>query len=214
MTAVDPTGQPRVECFFDCSSPWTYLGFVNLRRMADELGFAIDWRPVLVGAVFNSVNPSVYASREQPVAPKQNYLKSSLQQWARQAGVAITFPPSVFPVNSAKALRCCLVLQAREDGNRVLEAFALAVFDAYFGQDLDIAQDEVLAEIATRMGLDASELLAQQEAPETRQQLRAHTDELIRRGGFGSPTFFTGDTMVFGNDHLPLLRQALQVGAR
>ena len=213
MSEPTKAAAPRVECFFDCSSPWTYLGFVNLRRMADELGFAIDWRPVLVGAVFNSVNPSVYASREQPIAPKQNYLKSSLEQWARQTGVAITFPPRVFPVNSAKAMRCCLVLQAREGGNRLLEAFALAAFEAYFGQDLDIAQDEVLAVIATQMGLDASELLAQQEAPQMRQQLRAHTDELIRRGGFGSPTFFVGDTMVFGNDHLPLLRQALQRGS-
>ncbi|RYF82528.1 MAG: 2-hydroxychromene-2-carboxylate isomerase [Comamonadaceae bacterium] len=203
---------PRVECFFDCSSPWTYLGFVNLRRMADELGFAIDWRPVLVGAVFNSVNPSVYASREQPIAPKQNYLKSSLDQWARQTGVAITFPPRVFPVNSAKAMRCCLVLQAHDGGDRLLEAFALSVFEAYFGQDLDISQDAVLASLGTQIGVDAQELLSQQERPEIRQQLREHTDALIARGGFGSPTFFVGDRMVFGNDHLPLLRQALLRG--
>src|SRR5690606_26488520 len=98
--------------------------------MREELGFTIAWRPVLVGAVFNSVNPSVYASRERPIAPKQNYLKSSLAQWARQVGVAITFPPRVFPVNSAKAMRCCGVLQARPDGDRLLEAFALGVFDA------------------------------------------------------------------------------------
>lgn len=212
MSALQPSAPARVECFFDCSSPWTYLGFVTLRRMREELGFTIDWRPVLVGAVFNSVNPSVYASREQPIAPKQNYLKSSLAQWARQVGVAIAFPPRVFPVNSAKAMRCCGVLQARPDGDRLLEAFALGVFDAYFGQDLDISQDEVLATVAATMGLDARELLAQQDSAEVRQQLRASTDELISRGGFGSPTFFVGETMVFGNDHLPLVRQALASG--
>lgn len=212
MSALQPSAPARVECFFDCSSPWTYLGFVTLRRMREELGFTIAWRPVLVGAVFNSVNPSVYASREQPIAPKQNYLKSSLAQWARQVGVAITFPPRVFPVNSAKAMRCCGVLQARPDGDRLLEAFALGVFDAYFGQDLDISQDEVLATVAATMGLDARELLAQQDSAEVRQQLRASTDELIARGGFGSPTFFVGETMVFGNDHLPLVRQALASG--
>lgn len=209
MIALHPSAPARVECFFDCSSPWTYLGFVNVRRMREELGFTIDWRPVLVGAVFNSVNPSVYASREQPIAPKQNYLKSSLAQWARQVGVVITFPPRVFPVNSVKAMRCCQVLQARPDGDRLLEAFALGVFDAYFGQDLDISQDEVLGSVATTIGLDARELLAQQDSAEVRQQLRASTDELIARGGFGSPTFFVGETMVFGNDHLPLVRQAL-----
>lgn len=209
MSGLHPFAPPRVECFFDCSSPWTYLGFVNLRRMREELGFTIDWRPVLVGAVFNSVNPSVYASREQPIAPKQAYLKSSLQQWARLTGVPITFPPTVFPVNSAKAMRCCLALQARPDGDALLQRFALGVFEAYFGQDLDISQDEVLAAMATAMGLNANELLTRQDAPPAREQLRANTDELIRRGGFGSPTFFVGETMVFGNDHLGLVREAV-----
>ncbi|MBD3647573.1 MAG: DsbA family protein, partial [Pseudomonadales bacterium] len=44
-------------------------------------------------------------------------------------------------------------------------------------------------------------------------RLRANTDELIERGGFGSPTFFvdTGD-MYFGNDRLVLLEHKLKEG--
>ncbi|MEZ5726814.1 MAG: DsbA family protein [Burkholderiaceae bacterium] len=56
---------PRIECFFDCSSPWTYLGFVNLPAVAAEFDADIRWRPFLVGRVFNTVSPSVYASRER-----------------------------------------------------------------------------------------------------------------------------------------------------
>ncbi len=41
-------------------------------------------------------------------------------------------------------------------------------------------------------------------------QLEANTDELMRRGGFGSPTIFIGDDMYFGNDRLPLLAEALR----
>ncbi|MGZ3404022.1 MAG: DsbA family protein, partial [Phenylobacterium sp.] len=41
-------------------------------------------------------------------------------------------------------------------------------------------------------------------------QLRANTEELIARGGFGSPTIFVGgDDMYFGNDRLPLVRDAV-----
>ena len=36
----------------------------------------------------------------------------------------------------------------------------------------------------------------------------------IARGGFGSPTFFVGDDMYFGNDRLPLVRDALERAAR
>ena len=51
-----------LEFFFDCSSPWTYLAFHNIQPLAKELGVEINWRPILVGGIFNTVNPSVYAS--------------------------------------------------------------------------------------------------------------------------------------------------------
>ena len=59
---------PDIECFFDCSSPWTYFAFHNLLLMQKELGIDIAWRPILVGGVFNAVNPSVHNSREKPGA--------------------------------------------------------------------------------------------------------------------------------------------------
>ena len=55
----------RVEFFFDLSSPWTRLAFANIRPALDGLDCSITWRPFLVGGVFNAVNQSVYAAREQ-----------------------------------------------------------------------------------------------------------------------------------------------------
>ena len=107
MTAA---ATPVVECYFDCSSPWTWLGVHNLVPLAAEAGASIAWKPILVGGVFNAVNPSVYASRENPVPAKQAYLRKDLQDWARFAGLTIRFPPAVFPVNSVKAMRGCLLL--------------------------------------------------------------------------------------------------------
>ncbi len=44
-------------------------------------------------------------------------------------------------------------------------------------------------------------------------RLRANTEELIARGGFGSPTMFVNKTdMYFGNDRLPLVEAALANG--
>ena len=54
-----------IEFFFDCSSPWTYLAFHNIQPLAKEFGVEISWRPILVGGIFNTINPSVYAPREQ-----------------------------------------------------------------------------------------------------------------------------------------------------
>jgi 2-hydroxychromene-2-carboxylate isomerase len=196
-----------IECFFDCSSPWTYLGFHHLQPLAAELGVPVDWRPILVGGVFNAVNPSVYAARDNPVPAKRDYMLKDLQDWAREGGLKIVFPPRVFPVNSVKAMRGCCWLQPQG----LLVPFATAVFEAYWGRDEDIAQDAVLADICRRCGVEPEAFFAGIAEPAVKARLKANTDELIARGGFGSPTIFVGgDDMYFGNDRLPLVRAALR----
>jgi 2-hydroxychromene-2-carboxylate isomerase len=199
-----------IEFFFDCSSPWTYLAFHNIQPLAAEFGVPIRWRPVLVGGIFNAVNPSVYAMRENPIPPKRDYMLKDLQDWAREAGLRIVFPPRVFPVNSVKAMRACIVLDAQ---NKMLP-FATEVFQAYWGRDEDISQDAVLTQVCARAGIDPAPLFAAIATPEIKDQLKLNTDEVMRRGGFGSPTIFVnGSDMYFGNDRLPLVRAALQRAA-
>ena len=52
-------------------------------------------------------------------------------------------------------------------------------------------------------------MMAGIESDPCKARLRANTDELIARGGFGSPTVFVGTDMFFGNDRMPLVRAAL-----
>jgi 2-hydroxychromene-2-carboxylate isomerase len=195
-----------IEFFFDCSSPWTYLAFHNIQPLAKEFGADIMWRPILVGGIFNTVNPSVYASRETPVPAKANYMKKDLADWARSAGLAIRMPPSVFPVNSVKAMRGCIFL------GEAMVPFARAVFKAYWGDDQDISRDDVLGKICHGVGIDPAKFFAGIGDPAIKNQLKANTDEVIARGGFGSPTIFINRTdMYFGNDRLPLIREALRI---
>lgn len=196
-----------MEFFFDCSSPWTYLAFHNIQPLAAEFNEPIVWRPILVGGIFNSINPSVYASRENPVPAKQRYTAKDLQDWARSAGLKIKMPPTVFPVNSVKAMRGCIFLAP--EGKLV--AFATAVFEAYWGDDKDISQDAVLAEICAKVGVNSETFFAGIATPAVKETLKANTDDVISRGGFGSPSIFlNGSDMYFGNDRLPLIREALQ----
>ena len=193
-----------IEFFFDCSSPWTYLAFHHVQPMAAQIGVPIQWRPILVGGVFNAVNPSVYAQRDNPVPAKQAYMLKDLQDWAVPAGLVIRMPPTVFPVNSVKAMRACVWLGQSPDMLR----FARGVFEAYWSRDQDISHEVVLSGICTRCGIDAEAMLAAIAQADIKAQLKANTDELVRRGGFGSPTIFVGDDMYFGNDRLELVRVA------
>jgi 2-hydroxychromene-2-carboxylate isomerase len=160
-----------------------------------------------VGGVFNTVNPSVYEGREHPVPLKARYAAKDMQDWARMAGLKIKMPPSVFPVNSVKAMRACIVLEP----HGLLVDFARAVFEIYWGEDQDISKDEVLAEVCARTGIDSARLFTEIGAQPVKDQLKANTDEVMARGGFGSPTIFVDKTdMYFGNDRMSLIREALQ----
>lgn len=198
-----------IEFFFDCSSPWTYIAFRNIQPLAAELGESIRWRPVLVGGIFNRVNQGVYAAREDMDSPKNRYRLKDVQDNAREAGLTLVFPPKIFPVNSVKAMRGCLWIAQDAQAREHFLAFVEATFAAYFSQDQDISQDGVLAALCRQVGIDADALLAGIARPDIKEQLKANTDEAIRRGAFGSPTFFVGDDMYFGNDRLPLLRSAV-----
>ena len=64
---------------------------------------------------------------------------------------------------------------------------------------------------AKRVGIDAQQFFAGIGEQAIKDQLKANTDEVMARGGFGSPTMFVDKTdMYFGNDRLPLIREALQ----
>jgi len=195
----------RLEFFFDCSSPWTYLAFTRIQPIAERTRTTIDWRPILVGGVFNAVNQDVYARRANPDPRKSLYYEKDLQDWARLAGISIGKPP-VFPVRAVGVMRC--VIAARDEG--MLVPFARAAFEAYWGRLEDISRPDILMGVARAAGLDGERLLARSESDVVKSRLRENTDELISRGGFGSPTMFVNSTdMYFGNDRLPLVEAAL-----
>lgn len=196
----------RVELFFDYSSPWTYLACSRIEELCRGCDAELEWRPILVGGIFNTVNPSVYEARSNPVPAKAHYMMKDLQDWARYYGLRIVFPPSVFPVNSVKALRGALV--ALEHGK--ISAYGRRVFETYFGEDRDISQDAVLRAIVDEVGLDGDEFFAKIGQAAYKDRVRANTDECVRRGGFGSPTLFVGDAMFFGNDRLVLVEHELR----
>lgn len=202
---------PELEFFYDCSSPWTYFAFTRIIPMMERLALPIRWRPILVGGVFNAVNQQLYAAREamfsSPDSARLKYFIKDMQDWARLCGVSAHMPPG-HPISSVKAMRGAFY--AEEHG--VLVPYSQAVFATYWGGDNpNIASDGVLAAICAQVGLDAPGFFHAICQPAYKDRLRHNTDELIARGGFGSPTLFiNGDDMYFGNDRLELVEHRLR----
>ena len=174
--------------------------------MCMETNTELAWRPILVGGVFNAVNPSVYEARTNPVPIKALYYQKDLQDWARYRGIKIGWP-EVFPVNSVKAMRGAFLAIEKECIGRS----ARKVFEAYWGELRDISKDTVLRSVVNAVGLDESEFFDAIAMQKYKDKLRNNTEELVERGGYGTPTIFVNETnMFFGQDRLSLVRKALE----
>ena len=194
-----------VEFFFDYSSPWTYLAFDRIEAFCEKNNAELIWKPFLVGGVFNKVNPSVYQRRENPVPPKDNYYRKDMNDWARYQRITL-IKPSVFPLNSVKALRGAFV--AIEEGK--ISDYSRECFKAYWTDDKDISKEGILQSISEAAGMDGESFMAKIAEEPIKRKLFETTDEIIAREGFGSPTFFINKTdMYFGNDRLELMQAAI-----
>ena len=196
----------KIDFYFDCSSPWTYLAFREIIAISKRKNLSIAWHPVLVGGVFNAVNQEVYEFRKNPNPLKAKYAASDLQLWAQVRNVNINWP-SVFPVNSVHAMRGCIFAESLGK----LPSFAEEVFSAYWTYQKDISSIETILELGEKVGFELRDFQSYIASEVAKEALKKNTQNLIERGGFGSPTYFYEETMFFGNDRMDLLEKLIDL---
>ena len=188
-----------IEFFWDSASPYTYLAATQIEALARRTAAVVDWKPFLLGKAFEATGNRAPAS----IPAKGKYLFDDLRRWAKLYGVPFGFP-KVFPVASVTSLRIACALPAEQRGE-----WARAVMTYYWSKDADIGQREVLKSVLTELGWDADKLLAAAQDQVNKDALRANTDEAIKRGVFGAPSFFVDGQMFWGNDRLMHLEEFL-----
>ncbi|HYS80940.1 MAG TPA: 2-hydroxychromene-2-carboxylate isomerase [Anaeromyxobacteraceae bacterium] len=190
---------PTLEFFYDFVSPYSFLASTRVEAIAHRCGAPVRFLPFLLGGVFKATQ------NRAPIetAAKGRHMLVDLERWAKRLQVPLAFP-ATFPFGSILALRCALA--AEREGKLV--PFTHAVFRAAWTEGKDVASPEVLAGLAGGVGLDGAKLVAA--APEFKAALMAQTEEAVRRGAFGAPTFFVGQEMFVGNDRLDFVEEALR----
>ncbi|MGB1561635.1 MAG: 2-hydroxychromene-2-carboxylate isomerase [Sinimarinibacterium flocculans] len=189
----------QIEFYWDSASPYTYLAATQIEALAARHGASVVWKPFLLGKAFEATGNRAPAT----IPAKGKYLFQDLRLWAQHYGVPFLFP-SVFPVASLGSLRVACTLADADIGR-----WALAVMQAYWTEDRDIGQPDVLKAVAATLGWDGEALLAQAQTPAAKDRLKANTAEAVERGVFGAPTFFVGKTMFWGNDRFELMEEVL-----
>jgi 2-hydroxychromene-2-carboxylate isomerase len=190
----------EIEFFFDVGSSYSYLAATQMAAVSARTDTPVRWRPFLLGAVFKATGNDLPIR----VPSKARWMLADMQAWCALYAIPFTMPTR-FPIITLRAQRFLTAVERAHPDH--LSRVALALFDAYWARNEDPTSDPVLTAAAGE--LDAAALIAAIDAQDTKDQLRATTDEAIKRGAFGAPTMFVGDAMFWGNDRLPLLEAYL-----
>jgi len=190
----------ELRLYFDFSCPWSYLAPVRLQDGADRHGMDIKLRPVLVDRVLATEKPAAQARRLAGNPAKEAWQRKDLQDWAKMWGIAIEIPAE-WPCDPALAAAGAAVAPPSGAGID----YCLNVFRAYFSAGADITNPDVLANCAADAGIAEAEFREALKQTGPHEQVADWTQELVRQGGFGTPSMFVGDELFFGKDRIPLV---------
>jgi 2-hydroxychromene-2-carboxylate isomerase len=192
MSAVEPV------LYFDLASPYAYLA---VERAAAVLGVEPRLQPVLVGAIFHHRGWGSWADTDA-----RAWNVAEVEHRAREYGLPLVWPPG-WPPNSLAAQRAAIF--AAERG--LVREFASEGYRAAFAEGRDLADAEIVLDVARAAGLDRAAVAGAVADPRIKLELRRVTDEAIRAGVMGVPSIRVGDQVLWGDDHLEEAA-ALRVG--
>jgi len=198
--------QRVLEFFFDYGSPFSYLADTQLPDVAKRTGATLVYRPMLLGAVLKATGNS----SPMAVPAKGAYMALELERWAKRYRVPFQSNPFSFRSNTLRVMRGAVASHRLG----VFDAYHPAVFEAVWGQPLNLGEDELLRGLLQRVAIDPERLFRTMEEQETKAELRRNTDEALQRGVFGAPTFFVGGEMFWGNDRLGWVEETLRRAGR
>lgn len=194
---------PRITYYYTHVSPWSYLGHARLGEVAARHGADIDYVPITLGAIFPRTGGLPLAKR----APaRQAYRMAELKRWPQRLGLPLNVEPKHFPTDDRPAARLALSAKAR---GHDIAGLSLALMQACWVEERDIADPAKLREVAEACGLDGAALLAEADTPEAQARLDEACRAALLAGCFGAPWYQLGEEPFWGQDRLALLEEAL-----
>ena len=185
-----------LDFWYDLASTYSYLAATRIRPLAEAARVTVRFRPFLLGPIFKAQGWDT--SPFNLYEAKGRHMWRDLERECERLGLPFKHPDP-FPQNSLLAARVAMAGLEQGWG----EDFTLAIYRAEFGEGRSIDEPHTLAEILSRLNVDADAALEAAQSDDVKSRLRAEVEAAQRLGVFGAPSFTTGDGELFwGNDRL------------
>jgi 2-hydroxychromene-2-carboxylate isomerase len=187
---------PILDFWFDFASTYSYLAAARIRPLAAKAKVQVRFRPFLLGPIFKAQGWDT--SPFNLYEAKGRYMWRDLERLAAELSLPFR-RPDPFPQNSLLPARVAFFGLEQGWG----EDFSVEVFHAQFVEDGRIDEPQTLAEILSRLNVDADAALQAAQSDIIKSRLRSGVEDAQQLGIFGAPSFTTADGELFwGNDRL------------
>ena len=194
-----------VDFYFDFASPNAYLSHQVVPGIEERTGTKFNYIPVLLGGIFKATNNKPPMEAFFGILNKNEYQSVEMKRFQERYGIDKFKMNPHFPVMSLQIIRGAV--GAKQDG--YLDKYIDEVLKHMWEEPKKMDDPEVIKEAFTESGFDADRLMNQMQDPDIKAQLIENTENAVKRGTFGIPTFFVGDDIYFGKDTLWQVEEAL-----
>jgi 2-hydroxychromene-2-carboxylate isomerase len=184
-----------INLFFNFRSPYCYLASKTLWPIIDDFNVNLIWKPV---GGWDLRSPPSRAKVKVPLT------RQDLQRFARRLGIPVNPPPMETEPTPAGAAS----LYAEQQGK--LREYIVETMRIQWAEGKNIAEADVLAEVAKRINLDVSSLLSASTDANNLATLEQNSRDAENLGIIGVPTILIDDQIFWGQDRFDFVIEYLK----
>ena len=194
-----------MDYYFAPQSPWTYLGHQRLTDIVLAKGAKVRLLPVDLGGKVFPISGGLPLSKRAP--QRQAYRLLELKRYSDFLKAPLNLHPKFFPVSGDDAARLVIAVDL-EDGVSASMKFAGAVLSAVWSQEKNIADATVLYQLLEDCGIDGKRM-DKSYSQAVQERYEANTEEAIKVGVFGAPSYVIEGEIFWGQDRLDFVERKL-----
>ena len=182
----------NLDFYFDFISPYSFLAYKRLNSLNEDNKININYKPILLGGLHNlgKITPPAFNER------KLKNMKNDCELIADKNNIEFKWNLK-FPINSLYLMRGYLVVD-----KNLKKKFFENCFDAYWKDNLDISDEEIVDNIIEKSNLNKKKFLDDIERNDIKEILKNLTSNAFEKDIFGAPTFVVNNKIFWGQDRL------------
>lgn len=184
----------EIDFWFSIGSTYSYLTVMRLAAVEETSGVKFRWRPFNVRHVMVEQNNIPF--KDKPV--KSAYMWRDIERRAQRYGLAPKLP-APYPLPKLVLANHVAILGVEEGW---IEGYTRATYRRWFENGEPAGEEPNISASLQDAGCDPFKVLLAAQTQRVAAELEAATEEAMKLGVFGSPTFAVGREMFWGDDRL------------